>query len=114
VQEFKMSNETKFKTLVLAIILGAATAAAALGYAVEPTHKGIAAFGMACIATLFCVVYLESHFNIVTDDAEIRAVRAVRVDLQRKIAAQASGRRRSDGPNQKVLDEVKKFMKCRS
>ena len=80
----------------------------------EPEHKGLAAFLMAAIATLLCFVYLEARFNIVTDDVEIRAIRAVRLDLQRKIAAQANGRRRSDGPSQKVLDEVKNFMKCRS
>jgi uncharacterized membrane protein len=110
----KMSNETKFKTLVLAILVGVAMAAAAFGYAVEPDNKPVASFGAACIAVLLCIVWLESRFNIVTDDVEIRAIRAVRVDLQRKIAAQASGRRRSDGPSQKVLDEVKNFMKCRS
>jgi uncharacterized membrane protein len=109
-----MSNETKFKALVLAILIGTAMAAAAFGYAAEPTHKLIAAPGMALVAALLCVVWLESRFNIVTDDAEVRAIRAVRVDLQCKIAAQANGRRRSDGPSQKVLDEVKSFMECRT
>lgn len=109
-----MSNETKFKALVLAIIFGTAMAAAAFGYAIEPAHKGLGALLMAAVVTLPCVVWLESRLNIVIDDVELRAIRAVRVDLQRKIAAQGNGRRRSDGPSQKVLDDVKKFMKCRS
>jgi len=109
-----MGNETKFKALVFSILIGTATAAAAFGYAVAPEAKEFAAFGAAAVATLLAIVWMESRFCIVTDDVEIRAIRAVRKDLERKVAAQASGRRRSDGHNKRAIQEVKKFMACRS